>query len=267
MFCTTSTVWLSDPQPNASDLLSATHDDRNVNLCPQTLPTKHTLPLFMDSVGDTNEKTSKSKMTSPSLGVSKSIKKSRSGDSKAKHLEDVIKDDIKKTTPVKDKKANEKKPDYSAEYNVKHPSDDTMRNKVRNLLVKALRTDDPKAEGALEVAAAIEVAIHKNFSSGAPYKNKARSLSFNLKDKKNKNLRDSVLQRELPPSKLVHMTNQELANDDLKKDREKVLEKFTKDAQPFNNPAASTDQFKCGKCKQRKVSACSLITCYNRELI
>ncbi len=217
--------------------------------------------ITMSTPSSSREGDTKRKSMSPGLGVSKTIKKSRSGGDGARRRADAVKADIEKNeTPTKHepnvglepKKENK---DESAEYNVKHPIDDPMRTKVRNLLCKALRTDNPKAEGAVEVAAAIEHAMFKNLEPGAPYKNKARTLSFNLKDVKNKNLRESVLERELLPSRLVQMTSEELANDDLKRDREKVVEKFTRDAQPFNNVAASTDQFKCGKCKQRKVSA------------
>lgn len=215
----------------------------------------------MNAPSGSKDKATKANASSPSLGVSKSIKKTRSKDTDTKHIADALKEDIeKKITPKKDTKESvEAKKDYSAEYNVKHPTDDPMRNKVRTLLVKALCTDDPDAKGAQVVASAIENAMYKKLSSGVPYKNKARTLSFNLKDKKNKNLRESVLHRELPPSELIQMSSEDLANDELKKDREKIVEKFTRDAQPFNNPTASTDQFKCGKCKERKVSVYTLL--------
>eukprot|EP00171_Calliarthron_tuberculosum_P008003 IDg8003t1 len=141
----------------------------------------------------------------------------------------------------------------SKEYDVKHPTGDKMRNKVRELLMKALQTDKPGAKEAEMVAAAIEEAMFKKFEgNGAPYKTKYRALSFNLKDAKNDKLRETVLARELLPSVLVDMSSKQLANEELKKTREKVQEKMTRDAMPYNKPAASTSEFKCGKCKQRK---------------
>lgn len=143
----------------------------------------------------------------------------------------------------------------SKEYDVQHPTGDKMRNKVRDLLIKALQTDQPGAKEAVIVAAAIEEAMFKKFEgNGGPYKTKYRALSFNLKDAKNGKLREAVLARELLPSVLVDMSSEQLANEELKKTREKVQEKMTRDAMPYNMTAASasTAEFKCGKCKQRK---------------
>lgn len=142
-------------------------------------------------------------------------------------------------------------PSFAAEYDVKHPTGDKMRDKVRGLLAAALLSDDKDA--ALAVASAIEAAMHNKFSdNGGPYKNKYRALSFNLKDAKNQKLRDAVLQRRLAPSRLIEMTSEELANDELKATREKVKEKMTREAMPYNKTEATTDMFRCGKCKQRK---------------
>lgn len=204
---------------------------------------------------------------SPRLGVEKGgIKKTPSARKEAKS---AAKEAVAKDAAVNEALENEKKPDvgsthedevqegggedYSEEYKVKHPTSDSMRNKVRALLQKALCTDKAGAPEAEMIAAAIEECMFKKFEgNGAPYKQKYRTLSFNLKDAKNTTLRENVLAKLLPPSKLIVMSSEELANDELKKTRAATEEKLIRDSQPFNKPQASTDQFKCGKCKERK---------------
>ncbi|RDD44717.1 PHD finger protein 3 [Trichoplax sp. H2] len=61
--------------------------------------------------------------------------------------------------------------------------------------------------------------------TGSRYKNKYRSLSFNLKDEKNKALVERILHGDISPSKLVRMTSEELANKELAQWREKETKK------------------------------------------
>lgn len=145
----------------------------------------------------------------------------------------------------------------AAEYDVPHPTGDKMRDKVRKLLTDALFHADESyvssKDDAAVVANAVEDAMFRKYEGcNGDYKSKYRNISFNLKDKKNGKLRMAVLGRHLMPSELLQLSNQELANDDLKKARKEVHQKMTRDAMPYNKQEASTDMFKCGKCKQRK---------------
>ncbi|PXF50158.1 Transcription elongation factor TFIIS [Gracilariopsis chorda] len=148
-------------------------------------------------------------------------------------------------------------PDHDSQYDVKHPTGDKMRDKVRSLLADALFKKDEKhvssKDDAQLVANAIEHAMFIKFDgNGQSYKQKYRSISFNLKDPKNGKLRSLVLTRQINPQELLDMSSTELANDELRKRRAEVQEKMTRDAMPYTQQAASTDRFKCGKCKQRK---------------
>lgn len=141
-------------------------------------------------------------------------------------------------------------------YNVTHPSGDGKRDKVRKLLADALHRED---EGFVErseaevVANAIESSMYEKYDgTGADYRTKYRDLSFNFKDNKNGKLRRRVLNRHIGLKRLLNMSHDELANDDLKKTRHEVHVRMTRDAQPHTQQGASTDQFKCGRCKQRK---------------
>lgn len=142
-------------------------------------------------------------------------------------------------------------------YGVTHPTGEKLRDKVRKLLSDAMdkSTENIKAREEVEtVANAIEACMFDKYDgrTDGAYKAKYRDLNFNLKDMKNVMLRERVLNRDLKLSDLLSMTNEELANEELKKTRKKVKEKMTRDAQPSQKLTASTTQFKCGKCKQRK---------------
>lgn len=148
----------------------------------------------------------------------------------------------------------------NADFEVPHPTKDRMRDKVRKLLADAMDKDGesvlPEGRVGIEqVANAIEHAMYAHFGeTDTKYKTKYRDLNFNLKDPKNVSLRKRVLTRFVTLDKLISMSNQELANDELKQTRKQVQDKMTRDAQPSNRPVATTTQFKCGKCKQRKTT-------------
>lgn len=185
------------------------------------------------------------------LSASKVIKKerSRSNVSTPKSKKSISKDD----TPVSSPNGN----DFEAEYQVTHPTGDKMRDKVRKLLTDALfhKEEDlvDSRDAAADIAYAIEAKMFRMFGgTNTEYKSKYRKISFNLKDTKNRKLRMAVLHKHIPPSELLNLSDKELANDELKKTREEVHQKMTRDAMPYNKQEASTNMFKCGKCKERK---------------
>ncbi|KAF6008495.1 hypothetical protein HII13_003818 [Brettanomyces bruxellensis] len=63
------------------------------------------------------------------------------------------------------------------------------------------------------------------------YRNKTRSLIMNLRNKKNPELREKILSRELKASRFVYMTNQELAPESLKKEMADMHQKNLFEAQ------------------------------------
>jgi transcription elongation factor S-II len=85
------------------------------------------------------------------------------------------------------------------------------------------------------------------------YMNKCISVYLNLKPDsyiKNNTLKDKVLNNEIVAYKLAFMTPQELFPEHWKKllDKKSAKDEFLY----TKRPEAITDQFKCGKCKQRE---------------
>ncbi|KAL9239842.1 hypothetical protein vseg_014123 [Gypsophila vaccaria] len=77
------------------------------------------------------------------------------------------------------------------------------------------------------VALAIELELFKLFGCvNKKYKEKGRSLLFNLKDRNNPELRERVMSGELPPDRLCAMTAEELASKELSQWRIAKAEEF-----------------------------------------
>jgi transcription elongation factor S-II len=86
------------------------------------------------------------------------------------------------------------------------------------------------------------------------YKTKFRSLSFNLKNPKNPGLRASVMQGQISGEELVAMSPQEMASEDLKKERQRIAEYHLEAAKLVQLNQTSTDMFRCGKCGKRETT-------------
>lgn len=133
---------------------------------------------------------------------------------------------------------------------------DDVRLGCRKLLATALRGEGELPEGTVkvpeELAELIEETIFKNNKSTNPkYKNQVRSRVFNLKDKKNPSLRENVLCGVIPPEKLAVMTSEEMASDEVKKQREAFVKEGIDAAQLAKVEGTKTDLLKCGKCGKK----------------
>uniref|UniRef100_A0A8C2UH71 PHD finger protein 3 n=1 Tax=Chinchilla lanigera TaxID=34839 RepID=A0A8C2UH71_CHILA len=102
------------------------------------------------------------------------------------------------------------------------PSADQIRQSVRHslkdILMKRLTDSNLKVpeEKAAKVATKIEKELFSFFrDTDAKYKNKYRSLMFNLKDPKNNILFKKVLKGEVTPDHLIKMSSEELASKEL----------------------------------------------------
>uniref|UniRef100_A0AAY5EJJ7 PHD finger protein 3 n=1 Tax=Electrophorus electricus TaxID=8005 RepID=A0AAY5EJJ7_ELEEL len=105
---------------------------------------------------------------------------------------------------------------------LKKPSTGQIRRSVRDsleeILVKRLKESDMKvsSEKPAELAKRTEKELFALFQGvDSKYKNKYRSLTFNLKDTKNNVLFKRVLKGEISPRDLVRMSAEELASKEL----------------------------------------------------
>jgi len=133
---------------------------------------------------------------------------------------------------------------------------DDVRLSCRSMLAKALRGEGELPEGTVkspeELAEFVEETIFKvNKSTNPKYKNQVRSRVFNLRDKKNPSLRENVLCGVIAPEKLAVMTSEEMASDEVKKQREAFVKEGIDAAQLAQVEGTKTDLLKCGKCGKK----------------
>ncbi|XP_006365333.1 transcription elongation factor TFIIS-like [Solanum tuberosum] len=138
---------------------------------------------------------------------------------------------------------------------------DSVRDKVRELLAEALckvsgevdeeLTDEVNACDPYRVAVQVETAMFEKWgrSSGAQ-KFKYRSIMFNIKDQNNQDFRRKVLLGKFPPRTITDLTPEEMASEERQKQNEKIKEKALYNSELGAPVQASTDKFKCGRCKK-----------------
>ena len=101
----------------------------------------------------------------------------------------------------------------------------------------------------------VEQAAFEEFKGdNTEYRGKIRSLFQNLKNVTNRELGPRVMSGEIPPSKFVIMTHEELKSAERRKEDEKLHKDNMKKAQVPMAEKSISDALKCGRCGQKKVS-------------
>merc|ERR1711983_708389 len=120
---------------------------------------------------------------------------------------------------------------------------DDVRLGCRRLLASALTGDGELPEGIVktteELAELIEETIFRNYKS------------INPKDKKNPSLRENVLCGVIAPERMAIMTSEEMASDEVKKQREAFIKEGIDSAQLAQVEGTKCSDMKCGKCGKR----------------
>jgi len=167
----------------------------------------------------------------------------------------------KKAEKPKEEHREEKKPEKQAPSHKNHRgesfSGDEVRSRCRELLLSAIKGDGVMPEGVAEdrcedLATSLESEIFGTFKqTNQKYKNQVRSRVFNLKDKKNPGLRQNLLLAVVSPERLAKMTSEEMANDEVKGERERFVKEGIDSSRLAIVEGTKTDLLKCGKCRKR----------------
>lgn len=142
---------------------------------------------------------------------------------------------------------------------------DKLRDKMREILAEGLCkvgsevSEDLKDEvnscDPYRVAVMVESAMFEKWgtSTGAQ-KAKYRSIMFNIKDSKNPDFRRKVLLGQFEPHTITELTPEQMASDALREKNEKIKEKALFECERGQAAVASTDKFKCGRCKKNETT-------------
>ncbi|KAF8093038.1 hypothetical protein N665_0392s0013 [Sinapis alba] len=179
------------------------------------------------------------------------------------HRGQTVKDEKVSKESLSSEKAPAKAPNGTLKLTSMVKCNDPVRDKIRELLVDAMSKvhgesdeyDRARVVGCDPIRVAVSVESHmfeKLGRSTGAQKVKYRSIMFNLRDSNNPDLRRRVLTGEVSPEKLITLSAEEMASDKRKQETNQIKEKFLFDCERGQAPKASTDQFKCGRCGQRK---------------
>eukprot|EP00871_Galdieria_phlegrea_P005775 jgi/Galph1/685/GphlegSOOS_G5435.1 len=132
-----------------------------------------------------------------------------------------------------------------------------VRDKVRSIFAQVLKV----VEGGSQTASRNivedieeELFLSCDKETGQEYQERFRTLYRNLKDAKNAALREAVLTRKIPPKDFVVMSPHELANPELKKEREERRKESIRESKKGVDVQTFSEEFKCRKCGLRKCS-------------
>lgn len=141
------------------------------------------------------------------------------------------------------------------------------RDKCFTMLLTAIRVDDEDQskdpdELTMSICRGIEECLFNEFKQSVdqPYRAKFRSRFLNLKDKKNNHLRSALLSGMITPDRFCSMSAAEMASEERRRQDLLLMEQNLKDSRAAQDNEAETDQFKCGRCHQRRTKYYQLQT-------
>ena len=208
------------------------------------------------------------KMTKVELEVKEESKKDNSNESSAKSSAESSIDSLNQKELVDDDviKLVKRMRNVKVDKVAVTQTGTLMRDKSREMLYSALATNtDVDSQLAIRKACAVESECWKLFPFTSPssstaesdammeeYKNKIRSLFLNLKSADNETLKIRILSSSMTPAVFCTLSADEMKSRQRMDEERQLREHNLFLAQGAKPQEAETDQFKCGKCRQRK---------------
>jgi len=133
--------------------------------------------------------------------------------------------------------------------------DKTVRTQCVNMIKNSLKSNEKPDFDAIHISKDIEEAIFQQFNdTNVKYRNKVKSRVMNLRDKRNPELMLLIMDGIIAPEKFANMTAEELACDELRKQRADITKQAIKDHQLATTVGTTTGQFKCNRCGKRNTT-------------
>ncbi|KAL0489165.1 transcription elongation factor A protein [Acrasis kona] len=135
-------------------------------------------------------------------------------------------------------------------------TNDKMRDWARKKIAVGLSTGTDDLDAAAELACKIEDTLVKHYESSdnMEYKNKIKSISFNLGDRTNRDFSARVLDGTFSPEQLCTMQSKEMASLEMQKERRKLMDEKTAEAMSHLPSVHKSSLYRCGKCKKKECS-------------
>lgn len=137
---------------------------------------------------------------------------------------------------------------------------DGIRKKLVDLLSSADSTNELRKIQATRVALDIEDQVYKVFKDRSKeYSDKIRSIFTNLRDPKNPELKNRLIDREITPIQVATKDATILASRSLQEERERITRLAVESCRTdYENEksrqnAIPSDMFECSQCKSKKI--------------
>lgn len=132
-----------------------------------------------------------------------------------------------------------------------------VRDGVQKLFFQALEPKNVEQAVLFELAVTIELELFKHFKGESPeYKSRARMLYANLKDPKNPDFSDSLIDGMILPSELPTLDDKSMASKDAQKRMQDLLnyEMAKRTTDDGTGDGQGVDIFQCPQCKKKNCS-------------
>lgn len=205
-------------------------------------------------LGKASEKRQVSKVTE---GEDAEMKKTRS------KSEEVPGDETKKSLQDGDGQLRDKDAVAANEaLKVKFMTGNAVRDKCFEMLLTSLTQENEADELTMSICRSIEVCLwdEGGQQTTPAYKAKFRSKYLNLKDAGNGALRKAILTGDITPERFCAMTAAEMANAERRRQDSLLMEQNLRESKAARDTEAETDQFRCGRCGQRRTKYYQLQT-------
>ena len=151
------------------------------------------------------------------------------------------------------KEKNEKKEDedsFPEEFLIKGGSkrNNIMKNLYKNLVIYI---NDQNKNDLIEKIVAIEAKLFETKKDESSYVNRGIEIIHNIKDERNEEFRDKIINGEITPEQLCTMDVLEMMNKIKKKEREHIIEdKVNQDRSDWNEKHGNPTEgmYKCKNC-------------------
>ena len=140
---------------------------------------------------------------------------------------------------------------------------DSSRNNTRKNLYKYLKIclkDEKEKEKLFEKIVEIENELYKNYGFGGPYINRVLEILHNIKDDKNEEFRQNIVDGKISPEELSTMDENDMLNKNKRKEIENKIDNKIKALIVVEEISKEEGVYTCPKCHNKKTTQQELQT-------
>ena len=155
--------------------------------------------------------------------------------------------------------------DFPKKYLEEEYLGDSSRNNTRKNLYKYLKIclkdkKEKEKEKLFEKIVEIENELYKNYGLGGPYINRVLEILHNIKDDKNEEFRQNIVDGKISPEELSTMDENDMLNQSKRKEIENKIDNKIKALIVVEEISTEEGVYTCPKCHNKKTTQQELQT-------